>query len=368
MMIDKPTQCASPTPEYRKTRSLIEGKKVSYTFEGKEPVTALRNLSFSANKGEILAIIGESGSGKSTLLKLIYGLLGPKTGEIRYGGFKIPDPSEKLIPGHEDMRMVTQGFDDLNTFASVWDNVASQLSNTNLTSKERLTKRTLRSLRLLHLQNQRVFDLSGGEKQRVAIATALINQPKVLLLDEPFNQVDAAFREVLQEDILEIAKTTGLTVIMVSHDPTEVLALADQLLIIRKGAKVAQGHPRKLFERPPNPYVAGLLAQANILTPEDAGILGIDADRKIGIHRNAIQLKKQQDGDFRVHAIRFRGLYNEVVLHLPEAQYDGQHNGHNGQTGPNPGKTLELRTILDPKNPVEAGDRVSLAISDYWEF
>ncbi|HLW50193.1 MAG TPA: ABC transporter ATP-binding protein [Sphingobacteriaceae bacterium] len=361
MMIDNSTQCASPTPEYRKTRSLIEGRKVSYTFEGTTPVTALRNLSFSANKGEVLAIIGESGSGKSTLLKLIYGLLSPKVGEIRYEGFKIPGPSEKLIPGHEDMRMVTQGFDDLNTFASVWDNVASQLSNTNLTSKERLTKRILKSLRLIHLQDQRVFDLSGGEKQRVAIATALVNQPKVLLLDEPFNQVDAAFREVLQEDILEIAKTTGLTVIMVSHDPTEVLALADQLLIIRKGTKVALGHPRKLFEHPPNPYVAGLLAQANILTPENAKILGIDSDRKIGIHRDAMQLKKQQNGAFQVHAIRFRGLYNEVILHSQERPNDEQ-------TGSNRGKILELRTIMDPKNPVEVGDNISLKILDYWEF
>lgn len=347
MMIENPTLCASPEPEFRKNSSLIEARKISYTFEGKEPVTALRNLSFSAKKGQILAIIGASGSGKSTLLKLIYGLLGPQTGEIRYEGYKIPGPTEKLIPGHEDMRMVTQGFDDLNTYASVWDNVSSQLSNTNLTSKERLTKRILKSLRLLHLQHQRIIDLSGGEKQRVAIATALVNQPKVLLLDEPFNQVDAAFREMLQEDILEIVKTTGLTVIMVSHDPTEVLALADQLLIIRKGVKVAQGHPRTLFERPPNPYVAALLAQANVLTPEQAGILGIKSLQKIGIHRKDIHLKKQKDGEFEVQAVRFRGLYNELVLRS---------------------ENLELRAILDPDSPARVGDSVSLKIAAYWYF
>lgn len=347
MMINDPKQCASPEPEFRKTRHLIEGKKISFTFEGKEPVTALRNLSFSAKKGQILAIIGESGSGKSTLLKLIYGLLGPQSGDIRFEGYRIPDPAEKLIPGHEDMRMVTQGFDDLNTYASVWDNVSSQLSNNNLIAKERLTKRILKSLRLLHLQHQRVFDLSGGEKQRVAIATALINQPKVLLLDEPFNQVDAAFREMLQEDILEIVKNTGLTVIMVSHDPTEVLALADQLLIIRKGAKVAQGHPRTLFERPPNPYVASLLAQANVLSPQEAAVLGISSLGKIGIHRQAIRLKKQKDGLFQIKAVRFRGFHNEYILHY--------------------GK-LELKAIQAPGNTFEAGNKVTLQIDDYWEF
>ncbi len=346
-MTDIINTCTSPEPDYRKGRSLIEGKKVSYTFDGKEPVTAVRNLSFSAKAGQILAIIGESGSGKSTLLKLIYGLLGPQTGEIRYDGYKIPDPSERLIPGHEAMRMVSQGFDDLNTYANVWDNVSSQLSNTNVTLKERLTKRILKSLRLLHLQNQRIFDLSGGEKQRVAIAAALIRQPKVLLLDEPFNQVDAAFREMLQEDILEIVRQTGLTVIMVSHDPTEVLALADQLLIIRKGVRVALGNPRTLFERPPNPYVAALLAQANVLTPEQAGILGITSIRKIGIHRQAIRIKKQKDGLFWVEAVRFRGFHNELVL-------------RNGE--------LELRAIQEPGNPIEAGDSVNLQIDDYWEF
>lgn len=103
MMINDPKQCASPEPEFRKTRHLIEGKKISFTFEGKEPVTALRNFSFSAKQGQILAIIGESGSGKSTLLKLIYGLLGPQSGEIRFEGYKIPDPAEKLIPDRKSV-------------------------------------------------------------------------------------------------------------------------------------------------------------------------------------------------------------------------------------------------------------------------
>lgn len=337
----------SAPPEFQKTRHFIEGKRLSYTFEGKDPVTALKNLSFFADKGQILAIIGESGSGKSTLLKLIYGLLGPQTGEVRCDGYVIPDPSTRLIPGHPDMRMVSQGFDDLNTYASVWDNVASQLSNTDLNAKTRNTKRALKSLRLLHLKDQRVYDLSGGEKQRVAIARALVNQPKVLLLDEPFNQVDAAFRETLQEDIKDIVNRSGLTIILVSHDPSEVLALADQLLIIRKGTKIAQGNPKGLFLRPPHPYVASLLAQANLLTAEEASLVGIKTTQKIGFHRKSIQIKQNKTGNFRVKDLKFKGFHLDVVLVSGE---------------------LTLKGILDEGQGLQVGDQVDITILEYWEY
>lgn len=337
----------SAPPEFQKTKHFIEGKRLSYTFEGKEPVTALKNFSFYANKGQILAIIGESGSGKSTLLKLIYGLLGPQTGEIRYEGYVIPDPSSRLIPGHPKMRMVSQGFDDLNTYASVWDNVASQLSNTDLNAKTRNTKKALKSLRLLHLKDQRVFDLSGGEKQRVAIARALVYQPKVLLLDEPFNQVDAAFRETLQEDIKDIVQRTGLTVILVSHDPAEVLALADLLLIIRKGAKVAQGNPKALFFRPPHPYVASLLAQANLLTPEEANHVGIETTQKIGFHRKSILIKPSKSGNFIVKDLRFKGFHQDVVLVYGD---------------------LNIKGILEEGQTLQIGDHVEVTVQEYWEY
>src|SRR5690606_9611715 len=109
---------------------------------------AVSGLSFDIHEGKITAIVGESGSGKSTLLRLIYGLLEPHEGEIRYRGSKVPGPNEKLIPGHDAMRMVSQGFDDLNTYANVWDNVASQLPNTDLDAKQSKTERILKQLRI----------------------------------------------------------------------------------------------------------------------------------------------------------------------------------------------------------------------------
>jgi len=125
---------------------LIHGSDVSTVFDGKVLVTAVNRVSFGIEEGKITAIIGESGSGKSTLLKLIYGLLEPSTGEVRYRGWLVPTRKDKLIPGHDAMKLVSQGFDDLNLYAKVWDNVASQLSNTNLELKAKRTQEVLEEL------------------------------------------------------------------------------------------------------------------------------------------------------------------------------------------------------------------------------
>jgi len=143
-------------------------------FSEQSDVGGLQDISFSISKNEITAIIGQSGSGKSTLLRVIYGLLEPDEGEIRFKGYRVLGPSEQLVPGHPEMRMVSQGFDDLNTFATVYDNVASRLSNEDVAYKAERTLEVLTSLRIDHLRDQRISDLSGGEKQRAAIARALV--------------------------------------------------------------------------------------------------------------------------------------------------------------------------------------------------
>jgi len=287
---------------------------VSRTFAGKAPIAAVSNLSFGIPEGKVTAVIGESGSGKSTLLRLIYGLLAPDSGEIRYRGWRVPGPSEKLIPGHDAMRMVSQGFDDLNTYANVWDNVASQLSNTDLEAKLRETEASLRRLRIDHLAKQRISDLSGGEKQRVALARALVNNPEVLLMDEPFNQVDASFTDTLQRDIRAIVEETGLTVVLVSHDPAEVLAMADELIVLKGGRLMAAGKPTKLYPQPPNAYTARLLAKSNILEAAEAQLLGIDTDTPVAIHPEWLSFTENTHGRFRVQEMQFKGFYRLITV------------------------------------------------------
>lgn len=292
---------------------LIYGENLSYKFDQPNPIHAIDHISFGIQEGQITAIIGESGSGKSSLLHLIYGLLDPSSGEVRYRGWLVPTRRDKLIPGHDAMKLVSQGFDDLNTYAKVWDNVASQLSNTDLTLKTARTRKVLQQLRIDHLAEKRVADLSGGEKQRVAISRALINDPEVLLMDEPFNQVDAAFRDRLQQDIREIVETSGLTVLLVSHDPAEVLGMADQLIAMKAGKIADQGTPKDLYYRPKTAYTARLLAKSNILTAQEAKDLGIDSRVPIVVHQEHIQATPNSKGQYRIQAIRFRGFYNEVI-------------------------------------------------------
>ena len=326
---------------------LIHGEDVSAIFEGNLTVTAVKHVNFWIEEGKITAIIGESGSGKSTLLKLIYGLLEPNSGEIRYRGWLVPTRKDKLIPGHDAMKLVSQGFDDLNLYAKVWDNVASQLSNTNLELKARRTQEVLEQLRIDHLAQKRVADLSGGEKQRVAISRALINDPEVLLMDEPFNQVDAAFRDELQQDIQNIVANTGLTVILVSHDPAEVLAMADYLLVMKAGEIADFGDPKELYNTPHTAYTARLLAKSNVLTPELAKRINIDSNNIISILQEDVNYEEDPNGPFWIKDIKFRGFYNEIILGDEE---------------------LSMHMIQFPKAQVKKNTRINILVSSYHSF
>lgn len=336
-----------PTDVQKANLPLIHGDSISSIFEGKEKVIAVDKVTFGIDKGLITAIIGESGSGKSTLLKLIYGLLEPATGEVRYQGWLVPTRKDKLIPGHDAMKLVSQGFDDLNHYAKVWDNIASQLPNTNLEYKCSRTEEMLGRLKIAHLAQHRVADLSGGERQRVAIARALINDPEVLLMDEPFNQVDAAFRDALQQDIRQIVDETGLTVILVSHDPAEVLAMADDLIVMKNGKIVDSGAPIELYYKPNNPYTAQLLAKSNILTPPQATLLGITTAKNIAIHQEWIGIDVNPNAEFWIKDIRFRGFYKEYVL------------GND---------LLQLHAIVKTSSPLPKDSKVNILIEEFISF
>lgn len=313
------------SPEFPEgSNPLLEIKEVSKRFSDKADSRGLESLNFDIQSGQITAIIGESGSGKSTLLRLIYGLLKLDEGEVLFRGQKVKGPHEKLIPGHESMRMVSQHFDDLNTYANVWDNVASRLSNTDLDEKESKTKKILEQLKISALKDHRIADLSGGEKQRVAIARALITEPEVLLMDEPFNQIDSAFRDQLQSDIRQIVDESGLTVVLVSHDPSEVLGLADYLIILRNGSISSKGNPHELYQNPPNDYVANILTKSNILSAEQASMLGL-SNQKVAIHPEWIQLQSEPFGSFQVQRIIYRGFYEEVIVKKGEIELHVYH-------------------------------------------
>lgn len=280
-----------------------------------EQASGVRDISFSITKGSIVAIIGESGSGKSTLLKCIYGLLKTDSGEVTFRGKRILGPDEQLIPGHKEMKMVTQDF-SLNIYAKVYDNIASMLSNTDIRSKQEKTVAMMQHLRIEHLRDKKITQLSGGEQQRVAIAKALVSDTSVLLLDEPFSQVDALLKNQLRADIKRIAAETGVTVVLVSHDPADGLFLADELLIIREGRLLQKGRPEHIYHHPDHIYTAQILGNAIVLNAEEAKKLGLELQGAQAVfYPEWVELKSSWSSrKFEVKDVYYKGFYEELLL------------------------------------------------------
>lgn len=280
-----------------------------------DELSGISNISFNIRKGDIVAIIGESGSGKSTLLKSIFGLLQPDEGEVLFKGKRVLGPLEQLIPGHKEMKIVTQDF-SLNIYAKVYDNIASALSNTDVKSKQEKTENMMEHLHISHLRNKKITELSGGEQQRVAIARALVTDTSLLLLDEPFSQVDALLKNQLRADIKRIASETGVTVIIVSHDPADGLFLGNQLLLIRHGQLIQQGEPSYIYNHPQHIYTAQLLGNAVVLSAEDAQQLGLHTTKEsVVFYPEWVELNGSWTGRrYAVKDIYYKGFYEELLL------------------------------------------------------
>ena len=326
----------------------LQAIAVSKTYPGTQ-APGIKKTDLTISQGTVTAIIGESGSGKSTLLKLLYGLLSPGSGEVKFKGERIWGPAEKLIPGHDAMKMVTQQTDDLNLFAKVWDNIYSMLPHTDLKADQEKTAEMLKKLKMTTLSDKRVADLSGGEKQRVAIARALITGPEILLLDEPFNQVDTSFREGLQHDIRQIVKDTGLTVIIVSHDPAEVLSMADELLVLRDGEILESGNPKSLYQNPKNLYTARLLTNCTVLTKEEAKICGLNTKAAhVVIYPEWIEtVKTWTHNDWQIKQILFKGYYEDLLLE---------------------NKGITIRVLNDQLGKYSEGSKVNLKLNKWLEY
>lgn len=294
--------------------NIISVKNISKQYQ-QEQASGIHNISFDINKGDIIAIIGESGSGKSTLLKCIYGLLTIDEGEVRYQDEKVWGPDVLLIPGHKQMKMVTQDF-SLNIYAKVYDNIASMMANTDVNHKHQKTMEMMVHLHIDHLKDKKITELSGGEQQRVAIAKALVTNTSVLLLDEPFSQVDALLKNQLRADIKRIAAETGVTVIMVSHDPADGLFLADELLIMKDGHLLERGKPEDIYQHPKHIYTARMLGNAVVLNPEEAKKLGLELKEGHAVfYPEWVELNNSWNSRrFEVKDVYYKGFYEELLL------------------------------------------------------
>lgn len=239
---------------------LLNLHKSFSTAQGKIPV--LDGLDLEVNAGEMLALLGPSGCGKSTLLRLVAGLLLPDSGDIHFDGQSILN-----IPPEKRGAVIVFQENQLFPFMTVAENIAFGLK-IKKRGRADIRRRVAEVLELVQLdgcESRYPEQLSGGQRQRVALARAVAISPRVLLLDEPLNNLDASLRLELRHEIMRLQKQLGITAIFVTHDQNEAVMVADRIALLMDGGIIQAGDPRDFYERPASAQVARFFGAANIL-------------------------------------------------------------------------------------------------------
>jgi len=229
----------------------------------------LHDISFAQQQGQKIAIVGETGSGKTTLMKIIGGLGQADSGHVWFEGQPVTGIHEKLMPGHKGIAYLSQHFFLPNHYR-----VEELLRYANTLSDAQLEE-LARVCNVRHLFPRLAQTLSGGEKQRVALTRLLTETPRLLLLDEPFSNLDLAHKLQLKKVIDEAGVQLGLTCMMISHDGSDVLPWADEVLVMREGRLLQQGSPLHIYRQPRSEYIAGLFGRYNRVSPALAASLGL---------------------------------------------------------------------------------------------
>ena len=234
--------------------------------------TVLHALNLDVAQGDVVSLLGPSGSGKTTLLRIIAGLADPDGGTLEIAGRPIFNARIKIPAEERGLGMVFQDY-ALWPHMNVGENLSFGLKARHL-SKAEISARldhALEATQLSHLRERRPAQLSGGQQQRVAIARCLAARPTLMLLDEPLSNLDAALREDLRVEMMRLVREQGITVVYVTHDQSEALAVSDRLAIMQAGEIVQFGRPEAVYDAPANAFVATFLGGFSLLPGESRG-------------------------------------------------------------------------------------------------
>lgn len=306
--------CLLRVSPYNETMDLLTLDNVGYYSLDK---WVLHPLSISVSVGEKLAIIGETGSGKSTLLKLMAGLLQAGSGKLYFKGKKVEGPLEKLIPGHPRIGYLSQHFELHNNY-QVFDllEYANKLS-------EREADLIYQTCDIAHLLRRKTHQLSGGEKQRIALARILTMQPELILLDEPYSNLDGQHRTIMKQVLLQMEERLQLSCFMVSHDAPDILSWASRILVLQEGKMIQEGSPEWIYQHPANAYVAGLLGKYNLVEGplrDLADPVSTEAHSFQIIRPEQLRIAAATESGLAGTITRklFHGVYYEYVMQLPD--------------------------------------------------
>lgn len=238
---------------------VIELKNISKTFGDN---VILKDFNLTIKKNEFLTLLGPSGCGKTTILRIIGGFEWPDKGRVIFNGKDITDDE----PYQRKINTVFQKY-ALFPHLNVFDNVAFGLKIKKLSKKviEDKVKQSLKLVGLNNFQNRNIDSLSGGQQQRVAIARALVNEPEVLLLDEPLGALDLKLRQDMQYELKKIQKQVGITFIYVTHDQEEALSMSDTIVVLNDGIIQQKDDPVSIYNEPKNAFVADFIGESNII-------------------------------------------------------------------------------------------------------
>ncbi len=294
---------------------MLQVQNSSFAYDTK---TVISDVNFNIEKGSNVAIIGESGCGKSTLLKLIYGLYDLNEGTIFWNSTPVLGPKYNLVPGMEQMKYLAQDF-DLMPYITVAENVGKFLSNIYPEQKKQRIQELLEMVEMTDFANTKAKYLSGGQQQRVALARVLALEPEVLLLDEPFSNIDSFRKGALRRNLFTYLKNKGITCIIATHDSIDALSFSDETIVMKEGKIIAHDVSPKIYLKPENKYVASLYGEVNeiplqMLTNEeiDDSIL-VYAHELFLTQKSNLEVTVKQ-GYYKGNTFLIKGVYDRKIV------------------------------------------------------
>lgn len=255
---------------------ILEVKKLTKTFDEKS-LTTVNEVSFHLNKGERFSVIGPSGTGKSTLVKMIAGLISPKSGEVFLDGKLLLNENFYDEVLAKKMAYVPQEL-SLDEDKTIFDNIKTKVAHESEDNIHVKVRDMIEVFGLQYKDFKKPSELSTGQKQRAHMACALVNHPEILVLDEPFSNLDKSLREELKAELFEICEEREITLLMVTHDLEDAFSESDRIMVLADGVVKQIAPPQKIYSRPANSYVARFTGAVNLIAgpiTRSSGVLNI---------------------------------------------------------------------------------------------